>query len=111
MRRTFLTLSCLSGLAACQAAPERLPGDTDARCIHRLYDYPVRAEPFQAAASTCAPGRVVDLTGDHYYQVLATSLNVPFIDRDPKRGDTIVLTGSRIPQSTRQVPPPELSLH
>ena len=111
MRRTLLTLSCLVGLATCQAAPERLPGESDARCIHRLHDFPVRAEPFQAAASTCAPGRVVDLTGGHYYQVLASSLHVAFVDHRPQRSDTIVLTGSRIPQPTDQVPPPELSLH
>ncbi len=111
MRRTLLTLSCLLGLSSCAAVPPRVAGDTDVRCIHRLYDYPVRTEPFQAAANTCAPGRTVDLTGDRYYQVLATSLNVPFVDHDPKRSDTIVLTGSRIPQPTTQTPPPELSLH
>ncbi len=111
MRHPLPTLCCLLGLASCASAPARVAGDSDARCIHRLYDYPVRAEPFQAAASTCAPGRTVDLTGDRYYQVLATSLNVPFVDHDPKRSDTIVLTGSRIAQPTDQVPPPELSLH
>ena len=110
MRRTFLTLSCLLGLAACQAAPERLPGDTDARCIHRLYDYPVRAEPFQAAASTCAPGRVVDLTGDRYYQELASSLNVAYVSHDPPGKDVITLTGSRIAQPTSEPAPPELRL-
>ena len=111
MRQPFLFLVCLLGLASCGATAARLAGDTDASCIHRLYDYPARSEPFQAAASTCAPGRTVDLTGDHYYQLLATSLNMPFVNRDPKRGDSIVLTGSRIPQPTDQVPPPELSLH
>ncbi len=110
MRRPLLTLSCLLGLASCGAAPTRLAGETDVRCIHRLYDYPARSEPFQTAASTCASGRVVDLTGDHYYQVLATSLNVPFVDHEPKHGNTIVLTGSRIPQPTNQPPPPELQL-
>ncbi len=111
MRRPFLFLCCLPGLASCGATTARVAGDTDASCIHRLYDYPARSEPFQTAASTCAPGRIVDLTGDHYYQVLATSLNVPYVSHDPKRSDTIVLTGSRIPQPTGQVPPPELSLH
>ena len=106
-----LFLCCLLGLASCGATTARPDGESDASCIHRLYDYPARSEPFQTAASTCAPGRTVDLTGDHYYQLLATSLNVPFVSRDPKRSDTIVLTGSRIPQPTNQVPPPELSLH
>ena len=106
----FWPLVCSLGLASCGTAPTRLAGETDIRCIHRLYDYPARSEPFQAAASTCARGRTVDLTGDRYYQVLATSLNVPFLDRDPKRGDTVVLTGSRVPQPTDQVPPPELRL-
>ncbi len=106
-----LFLCCLLGLASCGATTARPAGESDAGCIHRLYDYPARSEPFQTAASTCAPGRTVDLTGDHYYQLLATSLNVPFVSRDPKRSDTIVLTGSRIPQPTNQVPPPELSLH
>ena len=110
MRCPFLTLCCLLGLVSCQAVSTRVAGESDARCIHRLYDYPTRSEPFQAAASTCAPGRTVDLTGDRYYQLLATSLNVPFVDRDPKQGDTIVLTGSRIAQPTDQVPPPELQL-
>ncbi len=111
MRRSFLLLCCLPGLASCGAATAHLAGETDAACIHRLYDYPARSEPFQTAANSCAPGRTVDLTGDHYFQLLATSLNVPFNNRDPKRGDSIVLTGSRIPQPTDQVPPPELSLH
>ena len=110
MRHTFPTLSCLLGLAACQAAPEHLPGETDARCIHRLYDYPARTEPFQTAASTCAPGRVVDLTGDRYYQVLATSLNVAYVSHDPPGKDVITLTGSRIGQPTSEPAPPELML-
>ena len=97
-------------LSACAAAPVRLPNETDARCIHRLYDYPNRFEPFPTAASDCAGGRPLDLTGDHYYQVLASSLNIPFIDHEPRRDRVITLTGSRFPQSTVEPPPPELQL-
>ena len=89
----------------------RLPGESDARCIHRLYDYPDRIEPFQTAARNCAGNRVVDLTGDRYYQVLASSLNVPYVSHDAPHGDVITLTGSRIAQPTDVPPPPELSLH
>ena len=97
-------------LAACAAGPVRLAGETDARCIHRLYDYPNRTEPFPTAAADCAGGRPPDLTGDRYYQVLASSLNIPFVSRDPKRDQAITLTGSRLPQSTAEPPPPELQL-
>jgi hypothetical protein len=113
MRRFLarLSLLCLSLLGACSAASGRLPGESDARCIHRLYDYPTRTEPFPTAASTCAGGRVVDLTGDRYFQVLASSLNIPFVSHDPHGSDTIVLTGSRLAQPTDMPPPPQLSLH
>ena len=105
-------LTALAGLlAACAATPVKLAGESDARCIHRLYDYPTRVEPFAIAAHECAGGSTVDLTGDPYYQELATSQNIAFVDHNPKQNSSITLTGSRIPQSTRQVPPPELTLH
>jgi len=108
MRRLILLV--LPVLAACSNASVRVAGDTDAQCIHRLYDYPSRSVPFQVAAGECAPDRTVDLTGDRYYQVLASSLNLPFVNHDPKNKHTIVLTGSRLGQSTDEPPPPELSL-
>lgn len=104
-----LVLLALPLLAACSSASQRVAGETDVQCIHRLYDYPNRLEPFPSAASDCAGTGRVDLTGDSYYQVLATSLNIPFTSRDPGH-TTIALTGSRIPQSTSQPAPPELSL-
>lgn len=112
MRRLsrLLPLILAPALAACASAPVRVAGETDAQCIHRLYDYPNRTEPFPTAAADCAGGRAPDLTGDRYYQVLASSLNVPFVSRDPKRDQAITLTGSRLPQSTAQPPPPELQL-
>lgn len=104
-----LILLALSLLAACSSASVRVAGETDVQCIHRLYDYPNRVVPFPTATSECAGTRRVDLTGDSYYQVLASSLNIPFTNSDPHH-TTIALTGSRIPQSTDQPAPPELSL-
>lgn len=109
-----LVLVLAGSLAAC-AGPgsdtARLSGETDVACIHRLYDYPNRAVPFQVAASECAGNRTVDLSGDRYYQVLASSLNVRFVSHDRPGTDTIALTGSRIPQSTSEPAPPQLFLH
>ena len=107
-------LGALAGcaiLAGCASGPTRLPGESDAQCIHRLFDYPARSIPFQAASAACAGDRVVDLTGDRDYQVRASSLNLPFVSHDPKGSDTVVLTGSRLAQPTDQPPPPQLSLH
>ncbi len=97
-------------LAACAGSTGRQPGETAVRCIHRLYDYPDRQEPFQTAASQCGGDGPVDLTGDRYFQVLASTLNIPWVTRDPARDGSITLTGSRIPQSTAEPAPPELSL-
>ena len=97
-------------LAACAAASTRLAGETDAQCIHRLYDYPNRIEPFPTAAAECAGHGPLDLTGDRYYQVLASSLNVSFVSHDPKNDQVITLTGSRIAQPTSEPPPPQLQL-
>ena len=105
-----LILLALPLLAACSSADVRVAGDTDVRCIHRLYDYPSRAVPFQIAAGECAGNSTVDLTGDRYYQVLARSLNLPFVNHDPKQDHSIDLTGSRIPQSTDTPAPPQLLL-
>lgn len=98
-------------LAACSAAPPmREAGGSDAACIHRIYDYPTRSAPFPAAVGECAGNRTVDLTGDRYFQALASSFNIPFVSRDPRTSDSIILTGSRFPQPTDLPPPPELSL-
>ncbi len=97
-------------LFGCAGSTGRQPGETAVRCIHRLYDYPDRQEPFQTAASACGGEGPVDLTGDRYFQVLASTLNVPYVTRDPKRDGSITLTGSRVPQSTDAPAPPELSL-
>ena len=104
----LLALAAL--LSACAPDQPRLPGETDARCIHRLYDYPNRLEPFATAAADCAGRHPLDLTGDRYYQELASSLNIPFVAHEPKRDQVITLTGSRFPQSTSEPPPPELQL-
>lgn len=101
-------LLVLPVLAGCVSAPARQPHETDVACIHRLYDYPNRAEPFAVAAGDCAGSRTVDLTGDRYFQLKARTLNIPFVDRQP---GSITLTGSRVPQSTDEPAPPELSLH
>ena len=108
--RNTLPLLALSALAACAVAPARQPHETQAACIHRLYDYPTRSVPFQTAADECKAGGPVDLTGDRYYQLLASTLNVPYVTRDPKRDSTIMLTGSRIPQPTNQPADPTLNL-
>ena len=100
----------MSGLAGCAGGPVRQPGESDAGCIHRLYDLPNRSQPFQAAAATCTGGRPPDLTGDRYFQVLARSLNQPYVTHDAKGSDGIVLTGSRLSQPTDQPPPPQLLL-
>ena len=106
----MLFLVPLAGLSACATGPVKVAGESDVRCIHRLYDYPDRIEPFQTAAADCAGGRPPDLTGDHYYQVLASSLNLPFVAHEPKRDQVITLTGSRIPQPTSQPASPDLTL-
>ena len=108
--RRFLLLFCIPLLASC-ADSSRLPHETDVQCIHRFYDLPARSEPFQTAASTCAGDRTVDLTGDRYYQLLASRLNLPFVAHDPKNNRQIVLTGSRLAQPTDEPPPPQISFH
>ena len=100
----------LLGLAACAGSTGRQPGETAVRCMHRLYDYPDRQEPFQVAASQCGGAGPVDLTGDRYFQLLASTLNLPWTSRDAKRDRSITLTGSRVPQSTGEPAPPELLL-
>ena len=111
MRGLPLLVLILPGLAACANGPIRQPGESAAACIHRLYDYPARSAPFQTAVAECSGDGPVDLTGDRYYQLLASSLNVPYTTRDPKGDATIMVTGSRIPQPTNQPVNPELSLH
>ncbi len=107
----FISMPLLMvALAACAGSTGRQPGETAVRCIHRLYDYPNRQEPFQTAASQCGGDGPVDLTGDRYFQVLASTLNIPWTTRDPKHDGSITLTGSRVPQSTAEPAPPELSL-
>ena len=98
-------------LAACATGPIRQPHETQAGCIHRLYDYPTRLVPFQTAVAECAGHEPVDLTGDRYYQTLASTLNVPYVTHDPKRDSMITLTGSRIPQPTNRPVDPELRLY
>jgi hypothetical protein len=110
MRSSSPMLLILPALAACASPPARAPGETDARCIHRLYDYPTRSVPFQTAANQCSGGGPVDLTGDRYYQLLASTLNVPYVTRDPKRDGTIVVTGSRLAQPTDRPVSPEVRL-
>ncbi len=111
MRGLPLLVMILTGLAGCANGPIRQPGETQAACVHRLYDYPTRSAPFPTAVGECSGPGPIDLTGDRYYQLLASSLNLPYTTRDPKRDATIIETGSRIPQPTNQPPPPELSLH
>jgi hypothetical protein len=97
-------------LAACAAGDTRRDHvSADAQCIHHLYDYPQRQMPFQNAAASCSQGHTLDLTGDAYYQQLATSLAVPFTAKD--KGRPITLTGSRLSQPSDELPPPQLSLH
>ena len=110
MRSPPLLFLILPALAACAGGPVRQPHETQAACVHRLYDYPNRSVPFQTAVSECSPHGPVDLTGDRYYQLLASTLNVSYVTRDPKRDSTIVLTGSRIPQPTSQPAEPALTL-
>ena len=110
MRGLSLLLPTLSLLAACANVPVRQPGETQVACIHRLYDYPARSAPFPTAVSACHGDGPADLTGDPYYQLLASSLNVPYTTRDPKRDGTLIVTGSRIPQPTNEPAPPTLDL-
>ncbi|MCQ8242135.1 hypothetical protein [Rhizosaccharibacter radicis] len=108
MSARAVPLILLLPLAACSGADTRTGVSADAQCIHRLYDYPLRQMPFQAAAGSCAPNRPLDLTGDAYFQQLATSLNVPFVAKD--KGRPITLTGSRLATPSDQLPPPTLQL-
>ncbi len=110
LRSISMPAALTLALAGCAGSTGRQPGETAVGCIHRLYDYPDRQEPFQTAASECGGEGPVDLTGDRYFQVLASTLNIPFLTRDPKRDGSITLTGSRVPQSTGEPAPPELSL-
>jgi len=103
-----LFLFLLLPLAACSGGNPRTGVSADAECIHRLYDYPLRQMPFQNAAGACAPDHPLDLTGNAYFQQLATSLNVPFVARD--KGRPITLTGSRLATPSDQLPPPTLQL-
>ncbi len=100
----------LLALAGCATGPVRQAGESDVACIHRLFDYPARTLPFQAAAAACAGDRVVDLTGDRDYQVRARTLNIPYTSHDPKGSDQVVLTGSRLAQPADQPAPPQLEL-
>ena len=111
MRHAALLFLLVPAVSACAVGPVRQPHETQDACIHRLYDYPTRSAPFQTAVNACSGGGPVDLTGDAYYQVLASTLNVPYVTHDPKRDGTIMLTGSRIPQPTNRPVDPELSLH
>lgn len=111
MRIPLLPVLMLPALAACAGGDSpRQPNESAVTCIHRLYDYPARSMPFQTAVNACSDGHPVNLTGDRYYQVLASSLNVPYVTHDPKRDSTIMLTGSRIPQSTSEPVAPQLEL-
>ncbi len=103
------TLLLTSALAACAAggAPVR---QSDDECLHQLYGYPQRALPFQTAARACSGSRPIDLTGDPDYQVLASSLNVPFVTRK-SGGEQATLTGTKLSQPTTEPAPPELHLY
>jgi len=109
--RRFVFLPLLALVAGCASGPARQPGESQVACIHRLYDLPARIEPFPIALSECAAGGRADLTGDPYFQTLATRYNLDWTSRDPKRDGSITLTGSRAPQPTTQPPSPELSFH
>ncbi len=111
MRNLVSLVLIVPVLAACASGPIRLPHETQAGCIHRLYDYPTRSVPFQTAVAECAGRGPVDLTGDRYYQTLASTLNVPYVTHDPKGDSTITLTGSRIPQPTNRPVDPQLGLY
>lgn len=110
MRRLLLLFLAMPALAACATGPVRQPHETQAACIHRLYDYPTRSVLFQTAVGECSGGGPADLTGDRYFQLLASTLNIPYVTHDPRQDRTIVLTGSRIPQPTNQPAEPDLLL-
>lgn len=102
------SLGAAVALASCAAGHDRVAGESDAACIHRLYDYPQRTLPFASAVAACAGSRPPDLTGDAYFQKLARTDNIPFEARDRDRG--IVLTGSRLPQPVDAPADPQLRL-
>ncbi len=105
----LITLLLTSALAACAAGRTDIR-QSDDECVHQLYDYPQRAVPFQTAIRECSGSRTIDLTGDPNYQVLASSLNVPFVTREPG-GEQVTLTGTRLSQPTTEPAPPELHLY
>ncbi|TLU73801.1 hypothetical protein [Lichenicoccus roseus] len=110
MRRfldTIIPAGFAIALAGC-AGPVR---ETDAACVHRYYDLPNRTMPFQSAVVTCHPEGPIDLTGDRYYQLLASSLNVPYVTRTPAADSRLVVTGSRIAQPTDRPADPQLSFY
>jgi len=109
--RAILRLPVLLALAGCASGPVRQPGESQVACIHRLYDLPARIEPFPIAVADCSGGGRADLTGDPYFQTLASRFNLDWYSRDPRRDGSITLTGSRAPQPTTQPPAPELSFH
>ena len=109
----FAGLVVVAGLlGGCSAAGlDREARASDVSCISRLYERPSRVAPFPVAVSACVGARPAVLTGARYYQVLASSYNLPFVSRDRPGSDVITLTGSRIPQSTREPAAPELGLN
>lgn len=101
-------LAMVGAVAGC-AAPVRPVHETDAACVHRYYDFATRTLPFQSAVVECHPNGPIDFTGDRYYQLLASSLNVPYVTRTPAADSTLAVTGSRIPQPTDRPADPQLS--
>ncbi|WP_428375763.1 hypothetical protein [Lichenicoccus sp.] len=101
-------VAAVATVAAC-AAPGRPVHETDDACVHRYYDYSARTMPFQSAVAECRPDGPIDFTGDRYYQLLASSLNVPYVTRTPEADSRIALTGGRIPQPTDRPADPQLS--
>jgi hypothetical protein len=112
MLRLVPVLLAISVLTGCSAAiGERPAGTSDVACISRFYDPPGRSMNFPEAVGACAGRRPADLTGNRYYQLLASSFNLPFVSHDQPGSDVILLTGSRIPVPTNVPPPPELSFN
>ncbi len=112
MPRLVHFLLVLPALSACSATAldRRQAGVSDVDCISRLYEPPTRVAPFPVAVDSCVGRRPADLTGARYYQVLARSLNLPYVAHDKPGTDFIMLTGSRIPYPTNTPAAPELRL-
>ncbi len=109
--RHFVPLAVISAVAACTGPATRPAHETDDACVHRYYDLPDRTMPFQSAVAECDPNGPIDFTGDRYYQLLASSLNVPYVTRTPAADSRLAVTGSRIPQPTDRPADPQLSFH